>query len=138
MHKSHVRVQRVLIGRHLAAQLARDRGHLMFARHVLAQIVLVQQPVAAHAALHLRATLANVDAPLVQIQLGLRFERGRTAVANVRRIVHALDVRGHLPLGVETVRNHERNGWCGVKIGHRSQKGRIAFHSQFVAYVTFE
>lgn len=93
--------QRVLIRRHLAAQLARN-GRLRVPFHVLAQAALVGQPIGAYAALDFRSRFAAMHAPIVHRQLGLAFERGGAGVTYVGGNVYAMDVRGHLPFGEET------------------------------------
>lgn len=102
MHETHVGDQRVLIGRHLAAEFARGVRHLM-AIHVLSQILLVHQPIAADRALHFRALFAAVQTFVMEFQLGFALECAGANVADMRRYVHALDVRGHLPLVVEAI-----------------------------------
>lgn len=130
-----MRHQRVLIGRHLAAELARGLRHLV-AIHVLAQILLVHQPIAANRALHLRTLLAAVQALVMELQLRFALERHGANVADMRRNVHALNMRGHLPFVVET------NSMGVVQERHELESMFISTywpvgcaHLQFAAYV---
>lgn len=106
VHVPHVAGQRELIGRQLAAQVARN-SHLVVTLDVLAQAAAVRQPNAADAALDLRLHLADVHASMVLVQPALGLECLRADVADVLGHVHGVHVRGQVEFGEEA----EHKSW---------------------------